>query len=225
MQTRRRDLFTTVRTEGAILPADLLHRIVARDPALDGLTPTDYHLAEGEKLNEAINRSWNRLVGVWSGFQSVLAKLPSTDTAASATREKWLLPLFQELGYGRLILAKPVEIDGKTYAVSHHWHHALIHLISFKVEVDRRQPGPAGASRPSAHSLVQELLNQSDDHLWGFLSNGRGLRILRDNASLTRQAYVDFDLEAMMSGEVYADFALMWLLCHQSRVEAERPAE
>ena len=28
-----------------------------------------------------------------------------------------------------------------------------------------------------------------------------------------------------MAGEVYADFALLWLLCHQSRVEAERPAE
>src|SRR5207248_8040097 len=50
-------------------------------------------------------------------------------------------------------------------------------------------------------------------------------RVLRNNASLTRQAYVEFDLEAMMNGEVYADFALLWLLCHQSRVEAERPAE
>jgi hypothetical protein len=36
---------------------------------------------------------------------------------------------------------------------------------------------------------------------------------------------VEFDLQAMMEGEVYADFALLWLLCHQSRVEAERPAE
>ena len=86
-------------------------------------------------------------------------------------------------------------------------------------------PALQGASRTSPHSLVQELLNQSDEHLWGFLSNGRRLRVLRDNASLTRQAYVEFDLEAMMAGEVYADFALLWLLCHQSRVEAERPAE
>ena len=28
-----------------------------------------------------------------------------------------------------------------------------------------------------------------------------------------------------MEGEVYADFALLWLLCHQSRVEAERPEQ
>ncbi len=177
MQTRRRELFTTVRTEGAILPADLLQRIVAREPSLDGLTPASYHLAEGEKLNEAINRSWNRLTGVWSGFQTVLAKLPPNNPATSVTREKWLLPLFQEFGYGRLLPAKPVEIDGKSYAVSHGWHHTLIHLLGFRADLDRRQTGPAGATRTSPHSLVQELLNRSDDHLWGFLANGRTLRV------------------------------------------------
>jgi len=34
---------------------------------------------------------------------------------------------------------------------------------------------------------------------------------------------VEFDLEGMMSGEVYSDFILLFLLLHQSRVEAERP--
>ena len=214
-----------MRTEGAILPADLLQRVVARDSALDGLTPAAYppgRRREAQRSDQPLVEPARRcLVGV--SIRSGQAS--ENDAATSATREKWLLPLFQELGYGRLIAAKPVEIDGKSYAVSHNWHHALIHLIGFRVDLDRRQPGTTGASRTSPHSLVQELLNQSDDHLWGFLSNGRGLRILRDNASLTRQAFVEFDLEAMMAGEVYADFALLWLLCHQSRVETERPAE
>jgi len=63
MQTRRKDIFTTIRTEGSILPPDLLQRIAAGDHGLDGLAPEDYHLAKGERLNEAINRSWNRLQG------------------------------------------------------------------------------------------------------------------------------------------------------------------
>src|SRR5207237_4597402 len=82
-----------------------------------------------------------------------------------------------------------------------------------------------GATRSSPHSLVQELLNRSESHMWGIVSNGLKLRILRDNLSLTRQAYVEFDLEAMMNGEVYADFVLFWLLQHESRFEAERPTE
>jgi hypothetical protein len=43
--------------------------------------------------------------------------------------------------------------------------------------------------------------------------------VLRDNVSFTRAAYLEFDLEAMMAGEIYADFTLLWLAVHQSRVE------
>ena len=42
MQTKRRDLFTTVRTEGAILPADLLQRIADGDRALKGSRPRTF---------------------------------------------------------------------------------------------------------------------------------------------------------------------------------------
>ena len=70
--------------------------------------------------------------------------------------------------------------------------------------------------RSSPHSLLQELLNRSDQHLWGIVSNGLCLRLLRDNISLTRQAYVEFDLEAMMVGQAYPDFVLLWLRCRIS---------
>ncbi|WP_051273673.1 Eco57I restriction-modification methylase domain-containing protein [Desulfotruncus alcoholivorax] len=225
MQTQQKDVFTTIRTEGAILPPDLLQRIVKGDRELDGLAPEDYHLAKGERLNEAINRSWNRLQGVWAAFKAALEKLPPDDPATTVTRERWLLVLFQELGYGRLLTAKAIEIEGKSYPISHCWQHTPIHLVGCRVDLDRRTAGIAGAARTSPHSLVQEFLNRSDDHLWAFLSNGYTLRILRDNASLTRQAYVEFDLAGMMEGEVYADFILLWMLCHQSRVEAARPEQ
>ena len=60
-------------------------------------------------------------------------------------------------------------------------------------------------------------------HLWGIVSNGRVLRLLRDNASLTRQAYVEFDLMAIFDGESFADFTLLWLCCHRTRFEGETP--
>lgn len=223
MQLRRRNLFTTIRTEGAILPADLLQRINDRDAQIKGLMPEDYHLAGSLKVNEAINQSYNRMLSAWAAFQTALQNLPPTDAGTTLTREKWLLPLFQELGYGRLPTAKAIEVEGKPYPISHTWQNTPIHLVSAKVDLNTRTAGVAGAARVSPHGLVQELLNSSDSHLWGFVSNGLQLRILRDNVSLTRQAYVEFDLEAMMNGELYADFALLWLLCHESRVNAEEP--
>jgi hypothetical protein len=224
MHARSSNHFTTIRTEGAILPADLLQRIADGDRGLEGLTPEDFHRG-GERLNEVINAAWNRLLGQWQTFQSALAKLPESDPATTATRERWLLPLFRELDYGRLTAATAIEIDGKSYPVSHAWQNSPLHLVGWRIELDRRTAGVAGAARTSPHSLVQELLNRSDQRLWGFVSNGRRLRILRDNVSLTRQAFVEFDLEAMLDGEVYADFALLWLLCHQSRIEGERPEQ
>lgn len=225
MHTTYRSAFTTIRVEGTILPPDLLQLIADGDPGIEGLTPEAYHLGKGEKLNEAISRSWNRLLGAWAAFRAAADKLPEGDPGTSITRERWLLPLIQELGYGRLVAAKALEVGGQSYPISHGWMYTPIHLVGFRVDIDKRTAGVAGAARMSPHSLVQVLLNRSDAHLWAFLSNGLRLRILRDNASLTRQAYVEFDLQAMMDGQAYSDFVLLWLLCHQSRVEANRPEE
>ena len=220
MQTRT-NIFSTIRTEGMLLPTDLLQRIASGVADLDGLKPTDYYLAEGEKLNEAISRSWNRLLGLWEIFSKVVDQTPPDDLGIGITRSRWLLPLFQELGYGTLQRSKVTVVEGKEYPISHFHEPAPIHLVGFGVGLDRRTAGAAGAARISPHGLLQEFLNRSEAHLWGFVSNGYCLRILRDNVSLTRQAYVEFDLKSMMEGEVYSDFVLLWMLCHQSRVEVE----
>ncbi len=225
MHTSRRSLFTTITTEGALLPADLLEQISKGGPDIKGLAPQDYGLAPGEKLGEATSRSWNRLTGLWTGFRAALSTLPEGATAYPETQSRWLQPLFQELGFGRLPAAGTQEIAGKTYAISHMLGNVPIHLVGAGTSIDRRTAGVRGAASASPHSILQEFLNSSDQHLWGIVSNGLRLRILRDNSSLTRQAYVEFDLAAMMDGDVYSDFVLLWLVCHQSRFEGEKPEE
>ncbi|MGI6368221.1 MAG: Eco57I restriction-modification methylase domain-containing protein [Anaerolineae bacterium] len=223
METTARSLFTTIRTEGAILPADLLLR-VAQGSDLGGLRPQDYHLAPEQRLNEEINAAWARCLAAWGRFDAARQQLPPGDTGTTLTRERWLLPLFNVLGYGQLQLARGLEAAGQSYPVSHAWGRVPIHLVTFRQELDRRSDVDTALKR-GPHSLLQEFLNRSPDYLWGFVSNGLRLRILRDNASLTRQAFVEFDLESMFQGEQYADFAVLWLVCHQSRVEGDDPAQ
>lgn len=225
MRLRSRDLFQTVHTEGGLLPSDLLQRIADNDPTLDGLKPTDYHLDPGERLNEAVTRAWTRLQAAWSSFDEARSQLAPEDRGGRITRERWLHILFDALGYGRLVQQPAIEIEGRSYPVFGQWQHTPIHLVGCGVKIDTRTPGVQGAAGQSPHSLVQELLNRSAERLWGIVSNGLVLRLLRDNIALTRQAYVEFDLEAMFTGEVYPDFVLLWLVCHQSRVEAERAEE
>lgn len=216
--------FHTVHTEGGLLPLDLLQRIVLEDKTLPGLSDDAYHLLDGERLRDAMNRSWSQLTTVWKNFKAAEEKLPATDRANVLTRDKWLLPLFHALSFGRLTKAPEEQIDGKTYAISHHYNHSPIHFLGCRTKLDDPQKDKSGRTI-TAHGLVQDYLNRSEGHLWGFVSNGFTLRILRDHHSLTQQAYVEFDLQAMMEGEHFSEFCLLWLLCHQSRVDAEKPEE
>lgn len=217
--------FASVTSVGGLLPTDLLREVAAGSRELDGTSAESYALAPGERLNDHITRSWNRLTNVWTAFVEHRRFRPENDlTATRLTRQRWLNPLCDELGFSGLPTARAREIDGKEYAVSHQWGDTVpVHLLGAEVPIDRRSPGVPGAARTSPHGLVQEFLNRSDDHLWALLSNGLTLRLLRDNASLTRQAYVEFDLHAIFEGELYSDFALLWLTCHRSRFEGDPP--
>jgi len=220
VRTRSRNPFTTVTTSGLLLPVDLLTRVVDGDPDLKGLSPKDYHLRSSERLNEAAARAWNQCLAAWKSFRKKWDDLPASDTGTTLTRDEWLLPLFQELGYGRLQPKKAIQIEGKEYPISHGWeNHVPIHLLSARLPLDRRTPGVSGAATRAPYSLLQEMLNRSSQYRWGFVSNGLKLFLLRDNAALARAANVEFDLESMMNGGTWWDFYLLFCLCHQSRVE------
>ncbi len=226
METRRSRTSGMVRTEGGLLPADLLEKIRGADASVPGLKEADFGLPAGERLREAITRSWNRLVGAWAALEVVRVGAEADEALVGATRDRFLLPLFEELGFGRLPVARGLEVDGTSYPISHLWGDRVpVHLVGFGVELDRRTPGVRGAAGAAPHALVQEYLNHSDASLWGVVSNGRILRLLRDSTSLTRQAYVEWDLEGIFEGEQYAEFALLWTVLHRSRFEGEKPAD
>jgi hypothetical protein len=79
---------------------------------------------------------------------------------------------------------------------------------------------PTDGRRRSAATAVQDWLNAQQGALWGFCSNGERLRLLRDNASLTRPAYIEADLRQIFEAESFADFTVLWLLIHASRFGA-----
>jgi hypothetical protein len=221
MARTQQQQFSTIRTEGALLPPDVLQQIASGKA--EGLRPADYHLPEGYKLNEAITQSWDLLKKHWKTFQEARANLSDTDTGTEITNRHWLLPLFRELDYGHLATSPAPQIEDRSYPIERFYNHTPIHLVGCNLPLDRRTKGARGAATASPHSMVQEFLNRSEGHVWAIVTNGLRLRLLRDNVALSRQAFVEFDLEAMMEGEIYPDFVLLWLLLHQSRVEAPKP--
>ena len=222
---------TTVRSVGGLLPVDVLLGVVSGS-GVPGVSGDAYGLELGVSPREAANRSWAVLVGAWRGFRLALELLPEGDRATSLTREKWLYVLLRELGFGHRPNAAPaggLVAEGRVFPVSHVTDDVVLHLLGWGVGLDQRTAKVAGAADRAPHSMVQELLNRSDAHLWAMVSNGRRLRLLRDSTSMVGAAYVEFDLEAMFDGEVFSDFVLLFLTCHYSRfrpIDAEKgPAD
>ena len=89
-----------------------------------------------------------------------------------------------------------------------------VHLLGWATDLDHKTPHVAARA---PQSMVQELLNRDDAYLWAILSNGAALRLLRDSTALVGSSYVEFDLEAIFDGELFSDFVLLYLTCHESR--------
>lgn len=217
--------FQTVRSEGGLFPPDLLRLVISQEKDFPGNKPTDYGLPQGDRLNEAITLSWKRLTRHWTEFRKAVAQLPDDNAGQAVTNDKWTLPLLRELGFGLLPASAGPRIDGKDYPISRFAGQTPIHLLGFRTDLDKRTAGQRGAASGNPHGLVQEFLNRSEGHLWGIVSNGLRFRLLRDNQALSRQSYLEFDLETMFNGEVYSDFVLLWMVAHATRFAVPDGAE
>src|SRR5882762_5043797 len=209
--------FQTMRSEGGLLPSDLLRRVLDPKEKLEGTRAEDYGLPQGERLNELITQSWNRLRKHWAEFRAAVAALPENEPGTGLTNDKWSLPLLRELGFGLLPTSAGPDVGGRTYAINRFFGPVPVHLVGCGLSLDRRAAGVRGAAAINPHGLVQEFVNRSPDHTWGIVSNGLRLRVLRDNQALSRQSFLEFDLEAMFAGEVYSEFVLLWLVAHATR--------
>ena len=84
-------------------------------------------------------------------------------------------------------------------------------------KLDRRSPTLSTDRSLSPAFALQDYLNDHDDALWGLVTNGATIRLMRDNASLTRPAYIEADLAQIFVNEDAASFAVLWLMIHRSR--------
>jgi N-6 DNA Methylase len=212
--TTTTQITASIRVVGGLLPADMITRIMTGKD-VSASTPADYHVVGVRSVKDAAERHWDYLKGAWRVLRDAIGY--GSDPRGLAI-ENWLLPLFDEHGYGRLTrLHAGITADdaAKIFPVSHAWQHLPIHLVPWGQDLDKR---PADGGLPP-QSMVQECLNRTAGHLWGIISNGSVLRLLRDTTSLTGAAYLEVDLAAMFDGELFEDFVLLYRLMHVSRFE------
>jgi hypothetical protein len=206
-----------VRLEGGLLGPDLLERLQEGD--LPGQQPSDFDLPTGRSLLDEIAAVYRDARDLYAVFRRGLERLPQGDAATTLTRERWVIPFLGLLGYELRYNPRPSELGGQSFAVSHRAGEnedaPPVYIVGARRDLGRVDP--SGRPRVSPHALLQEFLNRSD-HLWGIVTNGLELRLLRKSTYLRLQAYVAFDLEAIFAEDRFSDFALLWRLLHRTRL-------
>jgi hypothetical protein len=209
--------YPSLRIEGGFLAAEIVDDIAEGKAA--GQKPRDFGFADQTHLIDQISAAWSDARGFWQSFWRRAETPQEGETGVSFTRAQWVIPLFNVLGYDLTLQDRAAEVDGQTFAISHRAGTAAgsppVHVVGAWQSLDRR--AESGRPRLAPHSLVQEYLNRTE-FLWGIVTNGRTLRILRDSQLIRRQAYLEFNLETMFNGEHFADFALFFRLLHRSRL-------
>jgi hypothetical protein len=203
-----------VTVEGGLFAADLVERIALGDTNVPGQQPKDFGLDAG-RLSAEIQSAFSALRVFWEGFK--LRRDVSASSPVTVTREAWAYPLFERLGFGRLHFQRAaLQIGGQSYPISHRIGETENATPSHIVAFDQKL-GERGDARRSPHALLQEYLNHSDA-LWGIVTNGRELRLLRNSVRSSRPSYVAIDLETILDGNLYNEFALVYRLLHRSRL-------
>ena len=216
-----------MKVEGNLITADLTPDVLTEE--IKGQTSTDFGFRATDNLADEIATTWGDIKAYYQAFQRRLNRLEPNDSTTSLTREQWVIPILELLGYQPVYQQKAAVVDGQTYAISHRAEQSCrgvpwnvsdeekppVHIIGCRQSLEQK---PArGTPRLSAHALVQEYLNRTE-HLWAIVTNGYHWRLLRDSSLMTRLTYVEFDLEQILNSEDYAEFCLFYRLFHRSRL-------
>lgn len=188
--------------EGNLIAPAMIAKIDQR--AAPEQAPENYSVRKSLTIREEISTAFR--VGQFHFDAFAKIETPTQD----ATR-RFVSGLFKEtFGYDDLQAAQaPIALiaSGRVPFV----------VVPTSETLDRRSPTLSVDRSRSPAFALQDYLNDKDEALWGIVTNGTHLRLMRDNASLTRPAYIEADLAQIFSNEDIASFAVLWLLIHRSR--------
>lgn len=214
--------YPSIRIEGAILSPDILDRL----DDFSGQRGHDFGFDSSVKVKDEIARAWADAQDYWRIFQRKVETLKADSPATTETRNLWIVPLLGLLGYQLEYQTRGVELNGKNYPISHRITNrgqTALHIIGYRETAGLDRKPERTTVRMSAHGLVQEYLNLCD-HVYGLVTDGRLLRLLRDSSRLVKLTYLEFDLDRIFTDGLFADFAILYRLLHASRLPASQEA-
>lgn len=212
----------TLKLEGGLFLPDQLEK--AAQGRASAQSEADYGTPKGVKLKDEYSRAFQIACAQWQHFA---AQMERADVDAAQLTTAFVHELLRDaFGYATLQATSAQSVGELRYPVSLTNGSLPVLVAPYSLGLDEADAHFAvqggGSRRKAPFQAMQELLNASTDHLWGIVSNGRQLRLLRDAASLTRPSFLEVDLADLLGGQRYAEFANVWRLLHASRAPGHR---
>lgn len=220
--------YTSIHIYGHLLSDDILHHI-ERENTLNGNHDQDFGM--DISVSSAIDYVWSSLRNDWNFYKERAnnERLVNKDPYGTRRARDLMERLFQSLGYSLDRQATNIEVAGTNYDISYTCHDlgkmpfiiigegisadGSIDTLD-KCSLDYRAKG--GMRKKSAHATMLEYLNATEN-VYGIISNGHILRIIRNSGQLVKLTYIEFDLRRMLEEDKYTEFCLMFRLLHASR--------
>ena len=220
--------YTSIHIYGHLLSDDILHHI-ERENTLNGNRDQDFGM--DISVSSAIDYVWSSLRNDWNFYKERAnnERLVNKDPYGTRRARDLMERLFQSLGYSLYRQATNIEVAGTNYDISYTCHDlSKMPFIIIgegisadgnidtldKCSLDYRAKG--GMRKKSAHATMLEYLNATEN-VYGIISNGQILRIIRNSGQLVKLTYIEFDLRRMLEEDKYTEFCLMFRLLHASR--------
>ena len=224
--TTKDTAFTSWDLQGKLFLHDQIQQAIVRKNLRqkDG----DYHLAPGLTVKDECSRAFRIAQASWDIFRRA-NKSAKTVVDAENAAKAFAKNFFSEaLGYKEWIIPQErmLVADGRGFAIHAFANGLPVSIVSGAVTLDQPlselQIENGSRSRKTAFQNVQEFLNASQEHRWGFCFNGHAVRLVRDAMSLTRPSYLEFNLDEIFTTQGFADFLQLWAILHASRAEVEK---
>jgi methylase of polypeptide subunit release factors len=209
--------FPSIDIQGSILSTDLLVKIRGEQASFQQGKDFNSDFTNA-KLKDDISLAWQEAKGQWTIYKSKLARLKEGENGTTETRNFWISPILTNISYNLTFNRQAEELNGKLFPIGYRDSNLdgfPLYVGGYHESLDKRPENKQ--LRVSPHAMLQEYLNYSE-HLYGIVTNGKQLRLLRDASRITRLSYVEFDLEKMMEEDLYSDFVIFYRLLHASRM-------